>query len=128
MELAHFDEHAYKLEWLAYQTTLLDFKYGPLSFVSMEIGTNSRVLATPFVVQLIVITKPISPLRGITCLEIIPLHVQYVQVTIVTNEPMRGSEKSVKKQVELVDSSFNLLDNIIEPLVFLFANLLLIPH
>jgi hypothetical protein len=100
MELAHFDEHAYKLELLAYQTTLLDFKYEPLSFVSMEIGTNSRVLATPFVVQLIVITKPISPLRGITCLEIIPLHVQtftiHVQVTIVTNEPMRGNEKSIK--------------------------------
>jgi len=132
MELAHFDEHAYKLELLAYQTTLLDFKYGPLSFVSMEIGTNSRVLATPFVVQLIVITKPISPLRGITCLEIIPLHVPtftiYVQITIVTNEPMKGSENFVKEQVELVDSSFNLLDNIIEPLVFLFANLPLIPH
>jgi len=98
----------------------------------MEIGTNSRVLATPFVVQRILITKPISPLRGITCLEIIPLHVQtftiHVQVTIVTNEPMKGNEKYVKEQVELVDSSFTLLDNIIEPLVFLFANLPLIPH
>jgi hypothetical protein len=38
-----------------------------------EIKTNSKVLAMPFVVQLV--TKPINPLRGATGLEIIPLHV-----------------------------------------------------
>jgi hypothetical protein len=109
MELAHFDEHAYQLELLAYQTNFLDFKYKPFSFVSMDIGTSSRLLVTPFVVQLVTITKPISPLRDGTCLEIIPLPIQTftipVQVTIVTNELVKGNEKYVKKQVELIDLS-----------------------
>jgi hypothetical protein len=39
----------------------------------MEIGTSSKVPTTPFVVQ--PITKLVSPLRGGTSLEIIPLHV-----------------------------------------------------
>jgi hypothetical protein len=39
----------------------------------MEIKTSSKVPVTPFVVQLV--TKPVSPLRGGTSLEIIPLHV-----------------------------------------------------
>jgi len=67
----------------AYQIVFPDFKYEPPSFVYVEIGTNSRVLVTPFVVQ--PITKPISPLRGGTCLEIIPLHVQtFIILVIVT--------------------------------------------
>ncbi len=50
MELAHSDEHNYQLELHAYQIAFLDFKYKPLTFVSMEIGTSNKVLATPFVV------------------------------------------------------------------------------
>jgi hypothetical protein len=73
MELTCFDEQSYQLELQAYQTAFPDFKYEPPSFVFVEIGTSSKILATSFVVQLI--TKPISPLRGGTCLEIIPLFV-----------------------------------------------------
>jgi hypothetical protein len=50
MELAHFNEHSYQLELQAYQTAFHDFKYEPLSFVSMEIGTSSKVPITPYVV------------------------------------------------------------------------------
>jgi hypothetical protein len=76
MELAHFDEQSYKLELHTYQTTLLDFKYKPPNFIYAEIKTNSKVPTTPSMVQLVAITKPISPLRGGTSLEIIPLLVQ----------------------------------------------------
>jgi hypothetical protein len=75
MELAHFDEQSYQLELQAYRTTFPDFKYKPLNFISMEIGTNSRVQTTPSMVQHIAITKLIGPLRGGTCFKIIPLHV-----------------------------------------------------
>jgi hypothetical protein len=51
----------------------LDSKYKPLSFVSMEIKTSSKALATPSMVQHVATTKLVSPLRGGTCLEIIPL-------------------------------------------------------
>ncbi len=51
-----------------------------------------------------------------------------VQVTTVTNELMKGSEKFVKQQVELVDPSFTLQNSRIEPLEFLFVNLPLTPH
>jgi hypothetical protein len=71
--LAHFDEHSYQLELQAYQTTFLDFKYEPPNFISVEIGTNNKIPITPFVVQHV--TKLVSPLRGGTCLEIIPLFV-----------------------------------------------------
>jgi hypothetical protein len=71
MELAHFDEQSYLLKLQAYQTVFHDFKYEPPSFVFMEIGTSSKVPTTPFVVQ--PITKLVSPLRGGTSLEIIPL-------------------------------------------------------
>jgi hypothetical protein len=37
------DEQSYQLELHAYIIIFLDFKYKPLSFVSMEIGTNKRV-------------------------------------------------------------------------------------
>jgi hypothetical protein len=50
MELAYFDEQSYQLELQAYQTIFLDFKYKPLSFVYMEIGTNGRILVTPSLV------------------------------------------------------------------------------
>jgi hypothetical protein len=42
----------------------------------VEIRTSSRTLATPTIVQLVVVIKPINPLRGGTCLKIISLHVQ----------------------------------------------------
>ncbi len=62
---------------LSTQTTslpaFLDFKYEPRSFVSMQIGTNSKIPTTPFVVQHV--TKLINPLGGGIGLETIPLHV-----------------------------------------------------
>jgi hypothetical protein len=66
MELAHSDEQSYQLMLQAYQTTFLDFKYEPPSFVSMEIGTNSRVPVTPSMVQPIM--KLVNPLKGGTSL------------------------------------------------------------
>ncbi len=60
---------------------------------------SSRALATPFVVQLITTSKPISPLRSGIGLEIIPLLVQtftmLVQVTIVITKLVKGSEKFI---------------------------------
>jgi len=75
MEPAHFDKKNYQLKLHTYRTTFLDFKYGPLSFVYVKIGTSSKVLTMSSMVQPIVITKPINTLRGGTCLELIPLHV-----------------------------------------------------
>jgi hypothetical protein len=69
MELAHFNEQSYQLELHAYQTAFPYFKYEPPSFVFVEIGTNSKVPTMPSMVQPITITKPISPLRGGTCLK-----------------------------------------------------------
>jgi hypothetical protein len=71
MELACFNEESCQLELQAYRTAFLDFKYKPLSFVSMEIGASSKVLSTPSLVQ--PITKPVNPLRDGIGLEIIPL-------------------------------------------------------
>jgi hypothetical protein len=71
MELAWSDEQNYQLELQAYQIFFHDFKYEPSNFVSMEIGTSSKVPITPFLVQHVI--KPISPLISGTCLEIIPL-------------------------------------------------------
>jgi hypothetical protein len=70
MELVCFHEQSYQLELYAYQTVFLDFKYEPPSFVSMEIGTNSRILAMPFMVQHV--TKLVSPLISGISLKIIP--------------------------------------------------------
>jgi len=64
MELAHSDEQTYQLELHAYLTTFPDFKYEPSNFVSLEIGTRSKVLETPFMVQLV--TKPVSPKKNHT--------------------------------------------------------------
>jgi hypothetical protein len=41
---------------------------------------------------------------------------------------MRGSERFVKEHAKLVDASFDVLDNWIEPLEFLYVNLPLTPH
>jgi hypothetical protein len=64
-----------------------DFQNEPPNFISMEIGTNIKAGITPFVVQLVAITKLVCPLRGGTSLKIIPLHVQtftiHVQVAIL---------------------------------------------
>jgi len=73
MELACFNEQSYQLKVQAYQTAFPNFKYEPPSFVSMEIGTNNRVSVTPSMVQFV--TKLVSPFKGGTSLEVIPLHV-----------------------------------------------------
>ncbi len=58
-------------------------------------------LAIASMVQLVTITKPISPLKGGTNLKIIPLPIQtfaiHVQVATFTNELVRGSENFVKE-------------------------------
>ncbi len=81
----------------------------------MEIGTNSKALATPSMVQPVTTTKLVSPQRGGIGLEIIPLLVQsfsvHVQVTIATTKLVDSSDKSVKEQVEHVDPSFYVFDS-----------------
>jgi hypothetical protein len=76
--------------------------------MSMEIGTSNKVLAMPSMVQLV--TKPISPLRGGTCLEIKPLPIQtfiiHILVTNVVNQLVKGSDKSDKKQDEPVNLTY----------------------
>jgi hypothetical protein len=106
MELARFDEESYQLELHAYQTAFLDFKYKLPNFVSTEIGTSNRAPTTPFVVQLVAITKPISPLRGGTSLKIIPLPVHtfiiHVLIVIVVNEPIKGSKDRIRNILNLL--------------------------
>jgi hypothetical protein len=67
----------------------------------MEIRTNNRILATPSMVQLVTITKPINPLKGGTSLKVIPLPIQtftiQVQIATFTNELVKGSENFVKE-------------------------------
>jgi hypothetical protein len=115
MELARLDEESYQLELHAYQTAFLDFKYKLPNFVSTEIGTSNRAPTTPFVVQLVAITKPISPLKGGTSLEITPLHVQIftilIWVAIITIELMRASETSAKEHAKPIDPSFTILNS-----------------
>jgi hypothetical protein len=106
MELAYSNEHSYQLELQAYQIAFFNFKYEPPDFVFMEIGTSNKIPTMPYVVQLII--KPVSPLRGGTCLKII---LSLVPVTIVISQRMEGSERFDKKQVELVNPSFTILDN-----------------
>jgi hypothetical protein len=65
-----------------YQTAFLDFKYEQPSFIYVEIGTSSRTLVTPSMVQPVATTKLVNPLRGGTCLEIIPLHVQIFSILV----------------------------------------------
>jgi hypothetical protein len=82
--------------------------------------------------QHVAITKLINPLRGGTSLEIIPLHVQtfiiHVQVATITNEPMKGSERSTKEWAKHVDLSFNILNSRIKCLEFLPTSLFSTPH
>ncbi len=126
MELARFDEQSYQLELQAYQTILLELKYKPLSFLSMQIGTNGKIIVTPSVVWLVI--KLVSPLRGGTRLKIIPLHVQtfiiHVLVTIVFSQPMEGNERFDKEQIEHANPSFTILDNRLESLEFISTNVL----
>jgi hypothetical protein len=48
----------------------------------MDIGVSYKVLAKPYMVQPIAITKAISPLRGGISLEIIPLHVRTFSILV----------------------------------------------
>ncbi len=61
----------------------------------MEIGAISRIPTIPFVVQLV--TKLVSPLRGGTCSEIIPLLVHtfiiHVSVNTVFNQLVKVNER-----------------------------------
>jgi hypothetical protein len=119
MDLARIDEHVYQLELQAYQTAFLDFKYEPPSFVSMEIKTSTRTTsATSFTFgpnprEQHVITKPINPIRGGTCLEIIPLPV----ITLII---------LVEVILELVTPSL-VVSSGFEYLEFLFTTILLTP-
>jgi hypothetical protein len=130
MELVHSDEQSYQLNLQAYQIVFPDFKYKPSSFVFVEIGTNSRVPTMPFMVQLV--TKLVNPLRGGTCLEIIPLPVQtfiiHVLVTIVVSQLVEGSERFNKKHDEHVNPTYTILDNRLESLEFLSTSVPLTPH
>jgi hypothetical protein len=96
----------------------------------MEIGTISKVPATPSVVQ--PIAKPINPLRGGTGLQIIPLPVQifiiFVSVTTIVNQTVEGNERFDKKQNEPINLSFSILDSRLEFLEFISINILLTPH
>jgi len=130
MELAHSNEQSYQLELQAYQIIFPNFKHELSSFVSVEIGTSSKVPITPFVVQHV--TKPISPLRGGTSFKIIPLHVQTftrpIPMTTVVNQPTEGSERSDKEQIEHVNLSFTILDSISEFLEIISTGVPLTPH
>jgi len=132
MELVRSKEQSYQLELHTYRIVFPNFKYKPLSFVSIEIIINSKVPPMPFRVQLIANTKPFSPLKGGTCLNIIPLPIQTfiipIIVVFVVNEHVKGSERSDKEQVEPINPSFTIMDNIIECLELLSANLPLTPH
>jgi hypothetical protein len=96
----------------------------------MEIGTSSKVPMTPFVVQ--PVTKPVSPLRGGTSLEITPLPIQtfttLVLVTIVVSQFVEGSERSDKKQDEYVNPSFTILESRLKSLEFISISVPLTPH
>ncbi len=84
----------------------------------------------PFMVQSV--TKPISPLRGGTSLEIIPLPVQtfiiHVLITIVVSQLVEGNERFNKKHDEHVNFTYIILDNILESLEFLSTSVPLTPH
>jgi uncharacterized membrane protein len=69
----------------------------------VEIGTSCKVPTTPSMVQLVAITKLVNPLKGGTSFKIMPLPIQtfsiHVQVAIVINELVKGSERSAKEHV-----------------------------
>jgi hypothetical protein len=134
MELARFNEQSYQLEMHAYRIVFLNFKYDPpphpplASFVYVEIGTSSRVLAMPSMVQPVAITKLVSPLRGGTSCKIIPLPIQHVPFTIVVSKLVENSKRFDKEHVEPINLSFTILDNISKSLEFLYGSLPLTPH
>jgi hypothetical protein len=104
-----FTNWNYKLTKLLFQISSLNYL-----FLSLETGTNTRTIgAKSFTFgpnlggQLVVTTKPVSPIRGGTSLEIIPLLV--VTVTI------------------LVDTSSFVVNSIKRALKFLFIIIQLIP-
>jgi hypothetical protein len=80
------------------------------------------------VVQPIVITKLVNPLRGGTCLKLIPLHVQtfalLVQFITTIIEAIEGNVKSIKDLVKLVDPPFTVPESGVRPLEFLIATYL----
>jgi hypothetical protein len=94
----------------------------------VEIGTSSRVLAMPSMVQPVAITKLVSLLRGGTSCKIIPLHIQHVPFTIVVSKLVENSKRFDKKHVEPINPSFTILDNISKSLEFLYGSLPLTPH
>jgi hypothetical protein len=119
MELARIGEDVYQLELQAYQTTFLDFKYEPTSFVYVEIKTSTRTTSASFTFgpnprEQPVITKLISPIRGGTCLEIIPL------LVIILTIP-------VEVILELVVTLSLVVSSGLESLEFLFTTILLTP-
>jgi hypothetical protein len=72
VELARFDEQSYQFG-ATHISNCFPFKYEPPSFLSMKIITSSKLQVTPSLVPPIAIIKLVSPLRGGTRLEIIPL-------------------------------------------------------
>ncbi len=83
-------------------------------------------------VQHVAIIKLISPLKGGTCIEIIPLLVQIffvpIDIIIAITELVDNNDKFVKEQVELVDPWFIILNSGVGPLEFLSTSLSLTPH
>jgi len=84
--------------------------------------------------QPIVTIKSPNPPRGGTCLEIIPLpiqffviHVQVIIIVITIVEPIEGSAKSVRDRAEHVDFSLSIIHIRIKPQEFLFTTLPLAP-
>jgi len=109
MELAHSYEHNYLFELQAYKIVFLNFKYEPPSFVCVEIGTNSRVPTTLSMVQFV--TKPVNPLRGgnhtFTC-----SNFYYTCFNDhCCQSTMEGGGRSNKKEDELVNPSFIILNS-----------------
>ncbi len=78
------------------------------------------------------ITKPVSPLRGGTSLQIIPLPIQtftiHVPMTIIINQLMESSERSDNELVEPINLSFTILDRKLYSLEFISNIVPLTPH
>ncbi len=78
------------------------------------------------------VMKPISPPKGGTCLEIIPLLVQIFTIpiimTIIVSQLVEGNEKSDKEHIELVNPSFTILDSRLKFLELISTNVPFTPH
>ncbi len=72
-----------------------------------------RILTMPSMVQLV--TKLVNPPRGGTSLEIIPLLIHTftipIPITTIDSQLVEGSERSDKKQNELVNPTHTILDS-----------------